>query len=105
MIIQEEQKVKLRFYREIVLLEMEHLEYTDEQLFKTPFTQQKAESLKTDKALAERVDAFVGRFSRLQDTIGDKLLPCLLEAMNEKQSAFLDNLDRAEKLGQLESLR
>jgi hypothetical protein len=52
---------------------------------------------------AERLDAFVSRFGRLQDTLGDKLLPQLLDAMAERTGATLENLDRAEKLGWLES--
>ena len=48
---------------------------------------------------AERVEAFVARFSRLQDTLGDKLLPALLLALGEPVGAVIDNLDRAERLG------
>ena len=48
--------------------------------------------------LLEQVDAFVSRFSRLQDTLGDKLLPFLLMALGEKNSSMIDNLDRAERL-------
>jgi hypothetical protein len=53
--------------------------------------------------LAERVEAFVGRFGRLQDTVGDKLLPLLLTALGEKTSAAIDNIDRAERLGLFKS--
>ena len=53
--------------------------------------------------LAERLDAFVSRFARLQDTVGDKLLPALLTALAEKPGAAIDNLDRAEKIGLMES--
>lgn len=45
----------------------------------------------------------MGRFGRLQDTVGDKLLPILLTALGEKTSAAIDNLDRAERLGLLKS--
>lgn len=53
--------------------------------------------------LAERLDAFVSRFGRLQDNLGDKLLPQLLAAMAEPIGAVMENLDRAEKLGWLAS--
>ena len=53
--------------------------------------------------MAERLDAFVSRFGRLQDTVTDKLLPALLQAMAEPRGAALENLDRAEKLGWLDS--
>ncbi len=49
------------------------------------------------------MEAFVGRFGRLQDTVGDKLLPTLLTALGEKTGAAIDNLDRAERLGLLKS--
>jgi len=53
--------------------------------------------------LAERLDAFVSRFGRLQDNLGDKLLPQLLSAMAEKPATAIDNLDKAERLGWIES--
>lgn len=53
--------------------------------------------------LAERLDAFVSRFGRLQDTLADKLLPILLDMMAEPKGAAIENLDRAEKLGWLVS--
>lgn len=49
------------------------------------------------------LDAFVSRYSRLQDTLGDKFLPVLLRASLEKTGTQLDNLMRAEKLGWIES--
>jgi len=49
------------------------------------------------------LDAFVSRYGRLQDTLGDKLLPAILRASLEKTGAQLDNLLRAEKLGWIES--
>jgi len=52
---------------------------------------------------SEMLDAFVSRYSRLQDTLGDKLLPILLRASLEKTGTQLDNLLRAEKLGWIES--
>ena len=52
---------------------------------------------------SEMLDAFVSRYSRLQDTLGDKLLPVLLRASLEKTGAQLDNLLRAEKLGWVQS--
>ena len=45
----------------------------------------------------------MGRFGRLQDTVGDKLLPLLLTVLGEKPSATIDNLDRAERLGLIKS--
>lgn len=63
-----------------------------------PFTPERAAALADNIDEAERVEAFVSRFGRLQDTLGDKLLPLYLEAMGEHTGAVIDNLDRAEKL-------
>ena len=46
----------------------------------------------------------MGRFSRLQDTIADKLLPLFLVVLGEKTGAVIDNLDKAERLGWLISV-
>ena len=60
-------------------------------------------SLEENDENSEMLDAFVARYSRLQDTLGDKLLPALLRASLEKTGSQLDNLLRAEKLGWIES--
>lgn len=57
---------------------------------------------KNDEA-SEMLDAFVARYSRLQDALGDKLLPALLRLSLEKTGSQLDNLFKAEKLGWVES--
>ena len=80
-----------------------HLATTTERLFTVPFTPQRVADLEHEPDLAERVDAFVSRFGRLQDTLGDKLLPVLLSALGEKTAAVIDNLDRAERLGLIPS--
>jgi len=79
--------------------ELAHLLLTDQRLFSKPFTTARALQLETDPDLAERVDAFVARFGRLQDTLGDKALPAYLVAHGERIATFIDNLDRAERLG------
>jgi hypothetical protein len=38
-----------------------------------------------------------------QDTVGDKLLPLVLTALDEKTSAAIDNIDRAERLELIKS--
>ncbi len=61
------------------------------------------ESLEKNIECSEMLDAFVSRFARLQDTLGDKLLPALLRVSLESTGSHLDNLLRAEKLGWIES--
>ena len=99
---------RLQFLARVVRKECAHLALTDQRLFGaettgSKFTLAQAKQLESDHDLAERVEAFVGRFSRLQDTLGDKLLPLLLSALGEKPSAMIDSLDRAERLDLLAS--
>ena len=89
---------------EIVRREGDLLRKTDARLFKEPLDSAWADRLLTDEDLAERLDAFVSRFGRMQDTIGDKLVPSLLRLLTEKPGSVLDNLNRAEKLGFLASV-
>lgn len=95
--------LRLQFLARVVRKECQHLTTTDGRLFQDEFTLDHAKRLETDHDLAERVEAFVSRFSRLQDTVGDKLLPVLLVALGETLGAAIDNLDRAERLGWVES--
>jgi hypothetical protein len=60
-------------------------------------------SLESNDEHGEMLDAFVSRYGRLQDTLGDKLLPAMLRAGLEKTGSQLDNLMRAEKLGWIAS--
>lgn len=47
----------------------------------------------------DRLESFVGKFARLQDTLMDKLLPAFLRAVGEPVGSALDNLNRAQRLG------
>lgn len=91
--------LRLQFLVRVVRKECRLLLATDQRLFGVPFTAERARQIEADLDLAERVEAFVGRFGRLQDTVGDKLLPVLLTALGETPAAAIDNLDRAERLG------
>ena len=95
--------LRLKFLARVVRKECLHLSTTDQRLFGNTFTLEQATRLEEEPDLAERVEAFVGRFGRLQDTVCDKLLPLLLTALGEKSSAAIDNLDRAERLGLIKS--
>ncbi len=95
--------LRLQFLTRVVRKECQHLATTDQRLFIGMFTLAQTAQLEADPDLAERVEAFVGRFARLQDTVGDKLLPLYLIALGEKASAAIDNLDLAERLGLLKS--
>jgi hypothetical protein len=94
-----EQQARLQHLAQAVLSTSAHLQVTDRGVFAQPFTAERAAGLDSDSALAERVDAFAARFSRLQDLLGDKLLPALMEALGEPTRPMIDNLDHAERMG------
>ncbi|MBL1259510.1 MAG: hypothetical protein COB33_003140 [Thiotrichaceae bacterium] len=95
--------LRLQFLARIVQKEIRYLGLTDQRLFPVPFTRQQVERLDEEIELSERVDAFVSRFGRLQDTVGDKLLPQYLNALGETTGPAIDNLNRAEKIGLIHS--
>lgn len=103
MTISPQTAARAEFLVRIVRKECRYLISTDERLFDGGFTLEQIDRLEATPDVAERVDAFVGRFGRLQDTLGDKLLPLLLSLLGEKVSSAIDNLDRAERLGFINS--
>ena len=92
-------RLRLQFLCRVVERETRYLQQTTQRLFTEAFTAQAVAQLESDPDRAERVEAFVGRFGRLQDTLGDKLIPAILAALGEHCGAAADNLDRAERLG------
>lgn len=88
---------------EVVEHEGRHLQQTTQRLFTRTLDADWYASLEADPELAERVDAFSARFSRMQDTIGERLVPELLRQLQETPGSALDNLHRMEKLGLLRS--
>ena len=97
------QTARLEFLTRVTGKECQHLLDTDGRLFGDLFTVEDAKKIEADPILAERLDAFVSRFGRLQDTVGDKLLPALLLALAETTGPAMENLDKAEKFGLLVS--
>ena len=90
---------RLKFLHKVVKREVKNLQTTDASLFAKPLTLEMLQQLEVDEEWAERVEAFISRFGRLQDTLGDKLLPQLLVFLGEKTGVAIDNFDRAERLG------
>ncbi len=75
----ENEASRLLFLARVVRKESEHLSDTANRLFgDRPVTIESVTQWVQDPLTAERLDAFVARFGRLQDTVGDKLLPRLL---------------------------
>lgn len=103
MTLNEDAKSRLQFLARVVKRESDHLNQTTQRLFTEYFSPERAQQIAADQLLSERLEAFVSRFARLQDTLGDKLLPQLLAALGERQATAIDNLDTAERLGWITS--
>jgi hypothetical protein len=88
----------------VVAHEASHLAYSLARLSEELITAGWVEALETQPELAERLEAFVSRYGRMQDTIAAKLLPRLLLAQAETPGSQLETLNRAERLGVLESV-
>ena len=90
--------------RRVVIKESYYLAYTVEKLSQVDPQFRWLDALEQNADLTERLDAFVSRFYRLQDTLGDNLLPVYLRTQLEPIGTVLDNLNRAEKLGLIQSV-
>lgn len=99
-----DKRERLKFLRRVVDREIHHLTYSASKIFYQPFTLELAKQLNANEELAEQLEAFVSRFCRLQDTLGDKLLPAWLDILEEKTYVAIENLDKAEKIGVLPSV-
>lgn len=88
---------------EIVRREGDHLRFSWHRLFDQEIDANWVAGLDQDPERAERLEAFVSRFGRMQDTIAAKLLPRWLLALAEQPGSRIETLNRAERLGVLES--
>ncbi|MDF9392790.1 MULTISPECIES: hypothetical protein [Methylococcus] len=94
---------KARLALELAKREAAHLAYTHRTLFAQAIDLQWVQSLTEREDLAEKIDAFVSRFGRLQDHIGEKLIPRFAALLGESPKSLLDVLAYAEKIGWLDS--
>lgn len=83
--------------------EVGHLAYTHRTLFAQNLDLQWVQMLTEREDLAEKIDAFVGRFGRLQDHIGEKLIPRFAALLGETPKSLLDVLAFAEKMGWIDN--
>jgi hypothetical protein len=88
---------------EIVAKEGKHLSYSWNRLFTQAIDVEWVASLEQNPNTAEQLDAFVSRFGRMQDTMADKLFPRWLLALAEVPGSQIETLNRAERLGILDS--
>ena len=83
--------------------EAAHLAYTHRTLFAQRIDLEWVRNLAQRDDLAEKIDAFVSRFGRLQDHIGEKLIPRFVALLGGNPQSLLDNLAYAEKAEWVES--
>lgn len=88
---------------ELARKEAAHLRYSHSTLFAQPIDSAWVRQLATREDLAEKVEAFVSRFGRLQDHIGEKLVPRFAALLGEAPKSMLDVLAYAEKMRWIES--
>ena len=80
-----------------------HLRYTHSTLFAQPIDADWVQQLNHREDLAEKVDAFVSRIGRLQDHLGEKLIPRFAALVGESPKSMLDGLAFAEKMQWVEN--
>jgi hypothetical protein len=88
---------------ELAHKEVDHLRYSHRTLFAQPVDIDWVQQLKSRDDLAEKVEAFVSRFARLQDHLGEKLIPRFAALLGEKTKSMLDVLSYAEKMQWIDS--
>ena len=98
-----EHAMAARLTLELAQKEAEHLHYSHSTLFALDLNLTWVENLKTNPSLAEKVEAFVSRFGRLQDHLGEKLIPRYAQLVGEQHKTQIDLLNFAERAGILKS--
>ncbi len=83
--------------------EAAQLRYSQNTLFAMPIDIDWVKDLGNQPHLAEKVEAFVSRFGRLQDHLGEKLIPRFAALVGENSKTLLDALAAAEKTEMLPS--
>jgi len=83
--------------------EAAYLAYSHRTLFSEPIDLAWVEALAQRDDLAEKIDAFVSRFGRLQDHIGDRLIPRFAALLGETPKSLLDVLAYAERMGWIDA--
>ena len=94
-----EHAIPVRLALDLARKEAEHLRYSFDTLYAFKLDETWVKDLADKPALAEKVEAFVSRFSRLQDHIGEKLLPRYAQLVGEQHKTQIDVLGFAERAG------
>ncbi|MCY2944683.1 MAG: hypothetical protein NT142_09145 [Planctomycetota bacterium] len=94
---------KVLLVMELAQREGGHLTYTHRTLFAENIDLVWVEALASSEIFAEKIDAFVSRFARLQDHISEKLIPRFAALLGENPKSMLDVLAYAEKMEWLDN--
>ncbi len=90
---------------ELLEREIKRLQRTRQKLFsRGPIDAAWVAGISSEPDREDLVESFAAKFNRLQDTLGDKLLPRFFQWQKEKALPFMDNLKRAERLGLIRSM-
>ena len=94
---------KTRFIQLLQLVDKEvlHLQQVEQRFFEQSDTinlQWLTAKLNTSVGI-DQLESFTAKFARLQDTLGDKILPLFLKLSAEPVGTAIENINRAEKLG------
>lgn len=83
----------------LVAKESQHLEDVSQRLWTIlPQSAKQLEDKLNQPRLIDTLESFTAKFSRMQDTIADKLLPIFLQTAGEQTGTVIENLNRAEQL-------
>lgn len=88
---------------ELARKEAAQLLYSHRTLFAQSIDADWVRQLSSRDDLAEKVEAYVSRFGRLQDHLGEKLIPRFAALLGEAPKSMLDVLGFAEKMHWLEN--
>jgi hypothetical protein len=89
---------------ELAQTEVTHLAYTHRTLFAQTLNLEWVQLLHEREDQSEKIDAFVSRFGRLQDHIGEKLIPRFSALLGESPKSLLDVLAYAERMGWIDNV-
>lgn len=97
-----DKQLQQRFVQLLSVVDKEvfHLQQVSERFFEKQeaITQQWLQQKLSTGTGIDQLESFTSKFSRLQDTLGDKVLPLFLKLTAEPVGTALENLHRAEKL-------
>ena len=86
----------------VVVKESALLKRTSDRLFAEDIDLPWVVALARDDERSERVEAFAARYSRFQDSLGERLFPRLLALVGQQGRSMIDPLNQVERLGLLD---